>query len=170
MEGQDIAAVVNTVNLYAIGVDTRQWQLFDEVFTAGATADFGGPAVFTGLDTIKRLFVAIHAPFHSTQHATRAHHVRVDGDSATCLSYFHAMFLRDVPGERMYESTGWYDDSLVRTPQGWRIARRTCRSTWAGGNPAVLKTTPDVHVQTEFDALHLEAGAGRLGHLAAIAR
>jgi ketosteroid isomerase-like protein len=170
MEGHDIAAVVNVINLYAIGVDTRQWQLFDQVFTSDAVTDFGGPAVFSGLATIRQLFEAIHAPFNATQHATRGHHVTVNGDEATCLSYLHARFLRDVPdGDNMYEATGWYDDRLVRTAAGWRIAHRTCRTLWSGGNPAVLQTTPDVHVETVFDALHIEAGEGRLGHLAAIA-
>jgi hypothetical protein len=147
MEAQVIAAVVNTINLYAIGVDTRQWQLFDEVFTADAVTDFGGPAVFSGLSAIKQLFETIHAPFDATQHATRGHHVRASGDIATCLCYYHARFLRDLPeGGNMFESAGWYDDKLVRTPQGWRIQHRTCRALWSGGNPAVLQTTPDVHV------------------------
>jgi hypothetical protein len=171
MEAQVIAAVVNTINLYAIGVDTRQWQLFDEVFTADAVTDFGGPAVFSGLSAIKQLFETIHAPFDATQHATRGHHVRASGDIATCLCYYHARFLRDLPeGGNMFESAGWYDDKLVRTPQGWRIQHRTCRALWSGGNPAVLQTTPDVHVESVFHALHFEAREGRLGHLAAIAR
>jgi hypothetical protein len=170
MEAQDIAAVVNTLNLYAIGVDTRQWQLFDEVFTADAVTDFGGPAVFSGLSEIKQLFETIHAPFDATQHATRGHHVRARGDEATSLCYYHARFLRDLPeGGNMFESAGWYDDKLVRTSQGWRIQHRTCRALWSGGNPAVLQTTPDVHVESVFHALHIEAREGRLGHLAAIA-
>ena len=170
MEAQHIAAVVNRINLYAIGVDTRQWQLFDGVFTEDAVTDFGGPAVFSGLETIKQMFEAIHAPFDMTQHATRGHHVTVADESATCLSYFHARFLRSVAeGSNMFESSGWYDDRLVRTAAGWRIAHRTCRTVWSGGNPAVLQTTNDVHVESVFDALHVEAHAGRLGHLAAIA-
>jgi hypothetical protein len=68
----------------------------------------------------------------------------------------------------MFESSGWYDDRLARTTAGWRITHRTCRTLWSGGNPAVLQTTPDVHVETVFDALHIEAREGRLGHLAAI--
>lgn len=165
----DIAAIVNVVNLYAIGVDTRQWQLFDGVFAEDAVTDFGGPAVFSGLAAIKQVFEAIHAPFDATQHATRGHHVAVRGDDATCLSYFHARFLRSgAAGDKMYEASGWYDDALTRTPAGWRIARRTCRTVWSGGNPAVLQTTPDVHVEAVFFSLSSEAQAGGLGHLAAM--
>ena len=169
MQAQHIALIVNTINLYAIGVDSRQWRLFDQVFTPDAVTDFGGPAMFSGLATIKQMFEVIHAPFDATQHATRGHHVTVSGDSATCLSYFHARFLRNVgEDDNMYEASGWYDDRLIRTAAGWRIQHRTCRTVWSGGNPAVLQTTPDVHVESVFHALQIEASAGRLGHLAAI--
>lgn len=170
METQDIAAIVNTVNLYPIAVDSMQWALFDKVFTEDAETDFGGAAVFTGLANIKQVFDAIHAPFKATQHAARGHHVSVIGDTATCVSYVHAHFIRDVAGEggNMFESIGWYDDTLVRTSLGWRIARRVCRTTWSGGNPAVLQTTPDVHVEEVNHSLRDESREGRVGHIAGL--
>ncbi|MGE3693004.1 MAG: nuclear transport factor 2 family protein [Novosphingobium sp.] len=170
METQDIAAIVNTVNLYPVAVDAQQWVLFDKVFTKDAETDFGGAAVFSGLATIKQVFEAIHAPFSATQHATRGHHVVVSGDSATCLSNVHALFIRDVGGEggNMFESSGWYDDRLVRTVQGWRIARRVCRTIWSGGNPAVLQTTPDVHVEEVFASLRGDAAKGEVAHVAGL--
>ena len=170
MEAQDVAAIVNVTNLYPIAVDSQRWDLLDQVFTDDAKTDFGGPAVFEGRENIKQVFDAIHAPFEATQHATRGHHVSVDGDQATCLSYVHAMFIREVgEGGNMFESTGWYDDELVRTAAGWRIAKRTCRTLWSGGNPAVLQTTPDVHVEQVFHSLRTEAKAGRLSHLGGMA-
>lgn len=167
MEAQEIAAVVNVINLYPIAVDSQRWHLFDQVFTPDAKTDFGGPAVFEGLETIKQVFEAIHAPFDATQHATRGHHVRVAGEKASCLSYVHARFIRQVrDGGSMFESAGWYDDELIRTAQGWRITRRVCRTLWSGGNPAVLQTTDDVHVEQVFHSLRAEADAGRIGHFA----
>ena len=171
MDAQDIAAIVNVVNLYPIAVDSLQWDLFDHVFTEDVHADFGGQAVWDGLAPLKQVFEVIHAPFHATQHATRGHHVAVDGDSATCLSYVHGLFIREVPeGDNMFESTGWYDDVLVRTADGWRISSRTCRTVWWGGNPAVLQTSPDVNVEHVLDALSTEAKAGRVGHFKALTR
>jgi ketosteroid isomerase-like protein len=167
MGGNDIAEIVNVINLYPIAVDSQQWHLFDRIFTDDIRADFGGPAVWSGLAPLKQAFEAIHAPFASTQHATRGHHVAVDGDTATCLSYVHAHFIRDMgEGGNMFESIGWYDDGLVRTAAGWRIARRACRTQWSGGNPAVLQTTPDVHVDPVFNSLRDEARAGRIVHFA----
>jgi len=169
MTGQDIASIVNVVNLYPIAVDSLQWSLFDQVFTPDACVDFGGAAVWNDLASLRLAFEAIHAPFTATQHATRGHHVNVDGDHATCLSYVHGRFIREVgEGGNMFESTGWYDDRLLRTDLGWRICRRTCRTVWWGGNPQVLQTAPEVHVEHQLDALSVEVREGRIGHFAAL--
>ena len=170
MDSVEIAAITNVVNLYPVAVDTQSWELFDHVFTPDCYVDFGAPAVWTERASLKLAFDMIHAPFAATQHATRGHHVAVDGARATCLSYVLGRFIRDVPGGNMFESAGWYDDELVRTAAGWRIARRTCRMLWWGGNPAVLQTSPDVPVQPVLDSLMAEGKAGRLAHLEALKR
>lgn len=166
MQAQEIAAVINVINLYAVAVDTQQWNLFDQVFTDDATTDFGGPAAFAGLAAIKQTFAAIHEPFASTMHVTTNHQVEASGETASCLSYVHGRFIRAVQeGGNMFESVGWYDDLLVRKDGGWRISRRSCRTVWWGGNPAVLQTTPDVHVEPELNSLRADAQAGTLAHL-----
>lgn len=166
MQAQDITDIGNVINLYPVAVDTQQWQLFDRVFTADASADFGGAAVWQGLEAIKQAFAAIHEPFTATQHVTTNHQVAVEGDAATCLSYVHGRFIRPVPqGGSMFESSGWYDDRLVRTGQGWRIRHRACRMLWWGGNPAVLETMPGVKVEQVLDSLRAEAQAGNIGHV-----
>jgi hypothetical protein len=169
MDGQDIAAIVNLINLYPVAVDSQRWEVFDSVFTPDVHADFGGQAVWDGLEPLKQAFDMIHAPFDATQHATRGHHVHLDGDRATCLSYVHGRFIRSVPqGGNMFESTGWYDDELARTTRGWRISRRVCWMVWWGGNPAVLETAPGVKVEQVLDSLRAEARAGRVRHLEAL--
>ena len=115
MDSVEIAAITNVVNLYPVAVDTQSWELLDHVFTPDCYVDFGAPAVWTERASLKLAFDMIHAPFAATQHATRGHHVAVDGERATCLSYVLGRFIRDVPGGNMFESAGWYDDELVRT-------------------------------------------------------
>lgn len=170
MQAREIAAVVNVINLYPLAIDTQQWGLLDRVFTVDVSTDFGGPATFKGLHAIKQAFAAIHEPFRSTLHVTTNHQVNVSGDAATCLSYVHGRFIRDLPqGGNMFESTGWYDDVLVRTDGGWRIRQRSCRTVWWGGNPAVLQTTPDVYVEPALNSLRTEALAGSLAHVRRLA-
>ena len=165
-EAADIALIVNLVNTYPVAVDTHDWALFDRVFTPDVEADFGGGAAWCGLEPLKQAFAMIHAPFTATQHITTNHQVVVAGERASCLSYVHGRFIRPVPaGGDMFESTGWYEDGLVRTPHGWRIARRFCRMQWWGGNPAVLETAPGVKVEHVLDSLRAEAAGGRLAHL-----
>ena len=171
MRGEDVIGVVNVINLYPVALDCQRWELFDQVFTADAEADFGGPARWSDLASLKRDFAAIHTPFEATQHVTTNHQVAVDGDRATCLAYVHGRFIRDVPeGGRMFESGGWYDDALVRTEGGWRIRRRVCRMVWWSGNPLVLQTTPGVAVEQQLYSLRSEAQAGEIGHLAALSK
>lgn len=169
MSSADITAIINVVNLYPVAVDTENWDLFDQIFTPDTDADWGGPAAWKDLASLKRDFATIHAPITTTQHAICGHHVVVDGDRASCISYVHARFIREAPGGNMFEANGWYDDRLVRTPAGWRIKKRVCRSNWTGGNPAVMQTAPAVdegeHV---FDSYKTEAKAGRVGHVNAL--
>lgn len=171
MSGSEIAEIINVINLYPIAVDSLRWDLFDDVFTPDIHADFGGPARWDGLDALKEAFAMIHAPFHATQHATQGHHVRIDGERASCLSYVHGRFIRavgnDAPGsgDSLFASGGWYDDALVRTAAGWRISRRVCRSVWWEGNPKVMETAPGISFEAALDSLQVEVAAGRVGHL-----
>jgi hypothetical protein len=170
MASGEIVEIINVINLYPVAVDAQRWELFDLIFTADAQTSFGGPAGWTDLASLKRDFAAIHEPFEATLHFTSNHQVVVDGDTASCISYVRGQFIRDVgEGGNMFESTGWYDDHLVRTPAGWRIRHRECRSVWAGGNPRVLNTQPGMTGEQQMDSLAREARADRVRHLQALA-
>lgn len=169
MRAEDLASIVNVVNLYAAALDCQRYELFDQVFTADVETDFGGPARWTGLAALKRDFAAIHAPFEATQHVTTNHHVTGEGDRANCLSYVVGRFIRAVPeGGTMFESGGWYDDALVRTAQGWRIRTRASRMIWWSGNPQVLQTADAVPPEPLLLSLKTEAQARRIAWLAAM--
>jgi hypothetical protein len=171
MASGDIAEIINVINLYPVAVDSLSWDLFDLIFTPDVQTNFGGGAKWQDLASLKRDFAAIHEPFEATLHFTSNHQVGVDGDQATCISYVRGQFIRDVgEGGNMFESTGWYDDRLVRTAAGWRIKERACRSVWAGGNPLVLQTKPGVTGDQTMDSLSREARAGRVWRLQALNR
>jgi hypothetical protein len=170
MSSEAVVGVINVVNLYAVALDCQRWELFDQVFTADAEADFGGPARWQDRAALKRDFAAIHSPFDATQHVTTNHQVVVDGDRANCISYVVGRFIRTVPeGGNMFESGGWYDDRLVRAGDGWRISNRLCRMVWWSGNPRVLQTTPGVPVEQQLFSLKTEAEARRIAWLDAMA-
>jgi hypothetical protein len=163
---RDVVAITQLVNLYGLAVDSQRWQLFDQIFTADVDADYGSTSHWTDRDGFKSDFADFHAPFDSTQHTMSTHVVHVDGDRAVSFCNGGWRLLRKAAGgEPLWDGTGWYDDALVRTPGGWRIARRVCRITWWTGNPQVNETIPGVKFDLATSVLRREADAGRLGIL-----
>lgn len=171
MSSEDGFNIINLVNLYPVAVDSLSFDLFDQIFAEDAHVDFGGPAQWNDLVSLKRDFLTIHEPFRATQHKTGNHRVTVNGDVANCLAYVHACFVRDAgEGEDTFEVRGWCDDTLKRTADGWRITRRIVRNMCAKGNEKVLQTMPGVTVALAFDALSVEAKAGRVAYIEALRR
>ena len=162
--------IIDVVNLYALAVDTQRFELFERIFTADAQADFGPGIHWRDRASLQRDFAFIHAPFQSTQHVTTNHVVNVQSDGAHCASYVHGRFVRDLPDGNMFESSGWYDDRLVLTDVGWRIAHRTCRMTWWGGNPKVLEKKEGAKVERTLNSLREEAEGNRIAFLRSLAR
>ncbi|WP_327436867.1 nuclear transport factor 2 family protein [Amycolatopsis alkalitolerans] len=66
-----------------------------------------------------------------TQHLIGSLHVTVDGDTAQCTSYVQATHF-SAAGDT-WTTGGRYDDSMVRTPDGWRIAERRFTRQWRHG-------------------------------------
>ena len=108
MRSEDLVEVINLINLYPVGVDTRRWDLFDRIFTQNAQTDFGGLARWNDLPSLKRDFEIVHRPFEATLHITTNHQVVVHGERANCLSYVHGRFIRQLPeGGNMFESVSY---------------------------------------------------------------
>ena len=171
MSNQDMAEIVNVVNLYALAVDTLQFDLFDMVFTADARVDFP-KFVLTGIASIRGRFAEAHAPLDTSQHVVTNHQVLVSGDMANCISYSRVRFVRNLPdgGGNWWETGGWYDDHLVRTPAGWRIDSRVCRTNWWDGNPRVAETLPTSPARPGPALLRRVAAAGEISYIDVLRR
>jgi len=122
MSTADIAEVLVR---YATGIDRRDWALFRTCFTDDCDADYGDIGHWHGADEITEWMAGTHEPCGHTLH--RITNVAVDPpgddhDRATARSYVDALVLGpdNTSGVR---ATGVYDDELVRTGDGWRIAR-----------------------------------------------
>lgn len=120
----DRAAIIDTVNRYATALDSRDWALLDEVFTPDAVGDFGaGP--LSGRETLRNLVRRTLAGGGPSQHLLANHCVALDGDTARCVCQVRAFSAgAGAAAGRSFELLGEYRDQLVRTPDGWRIARR----------------------------------------------
>lgn len=168
MQPDDISQITNILNLYAVATDAHRYDLFRGIFTEDIHLDFGAGAAIDGIATLMSVYADIHAVFSATQHMTSGHTIAVDGDSARAFSYVSARFRRGLDdGEGLFVSTGWYDDALVRTADGWRITHRVSRMVSYGGDIRVMQTMPGVDTNYVLASLFEETDAGRIGFLRA---
>jgi 3-phenylpropionate/cinnamic acid dioxygenase small subunit len=122
---QDIAEVLIR---YATGIDRRDWDLFRSCFTSDCRAEYEGIGTWESADAITDFMVTAHAGMGHTMHRMSNMAIDVDSDSdsdrAVARSYVDGILMA-ADGETGFNPIGFYDDELVRTPDGWRIAHRT---------------------------------------------
>lgn len=117
---QDIADVLVR---YATGIDRRDWPLFRTVFTEDCELDYGEIGAWKGVDAVTEFMQQAHAMAGHTVHRMSNQVIAVDGDKARARCYVDALIM--VGDNRSgVNGIGYYDDDLVRTDTGWRIARR----------------------------------------------
>ncbi len=132
----DRIAIADLMARYARMVDSRLWHLHDQVFTADAHTDYvstGGPSG-PAVEVMAWLDRAL-TPWPINLHLVTNLVVEFeDVDHARAHCYFYAPMGRpDGDGQFVITNGGSYEDRLVRTGDGWRIAERTCRMTVMDG-------------------------------------
>ncbi|MFC8453154.1 nuclear transport factor 2 family protein [Kitasatospora sp. NPDC057223] len=170
MVEHDKAAIIEVLNLYGLALDAHAWDLFDRIFAEDVTAEFGpAGAAWKGLAEFKRSFAEFHKGLDGHQHTMMGHVVHVDGDKAYAFSYGNWLLVREsAEGGSSWEGTGWYDDELVRTEQGWLIKHRVCRLMSWTGNPLVPEPNAEHHPDMQTNVLREHAEAGKIAFLNAI--
>ena len=116
---------------YATGIDRRDWELFRTCFTEDVVAEYEGIDPWRGVDEITESMITSHADMGHTMHRLSNLAITVDGDTAMARSYVDAILMA-ADGQTGLNPRGFYDDELVRTPNGWRIARRRFTSVHFG--------------------------------------
>lgn len=112
---------------YSHAVDTRQWNLLDEVFTPDAYIDYSAMGGSAGdLLSTKEFLAAMLPNFLAFQHLISNSSISVDGDTATGRTLCHnPMLVADAEGKQSLMLCGlWYLDTFVRVDGQWRIRRR----------------------------------------------
>ena len=128
----------NVAFRYCRALDTRDWPLLDEVFLPDSTAELGSTTTLVGIDAIRGRIRTALEHLDDSQHLVGNHEIDVVGDSATHRCYLQAQHIRaEATGGPNYIVAGRYEDRLVRTPDGWRIAHRTLTVMWTEGNVTV---------------------------------
>jgi len=134
----DKLEITDVINLYALALDGHEWDFFDRIFTDDVHADYE-PNEWTGRAEFVNGFIDFHRAMDLHQHTMMGHLVHVEGDVAYAFTYSNWLLVRHaVEGDPVWRGTGWYDDRLERTSQGWRISDRRCRVVSYSGNPQVV--------------------------------
>lgn len=135
----DKLAVNEVLDEYARGIDSRDWDLVVSTFTDDAALDytaFGGPRGARD-EVIPWLAKNLEAFIYSQHHITNRL-ITLDGDDAVVSAELLAIMgmAGEKPGKMsMMFTGGTYNDRMVRTDDGWKIASRTCDNGWLSSAP-----------------------------------
>jgi 3-phenylpropionate/cinnamic acid dioxygenase small subunit len=142
----DRAEITDVIHRYAWALDTHDWDLLDTCFTADAYADYSSnPGGKAGPYTEVRGWLEHQlAAFVMMQHLMVNTQIDLAGDTATVRTMVvNPMGARTKDGPpHVFYVGGRYDDEFVRTPDGWKIARRVETLLWFEGSlpPELIRT------------------------------
>jgi 3-phenylpropionate/cinnamic acid dioxygenase small subunit len=127
---QDISDRIEINDLlirYSKAIDQKDWKLLDTVFTPDAEVDYVSSGGIKGSYPEARAWLEkALAIFPITVHFVTNSEVTLTGDRAAArTAVYNPMFFRNPDGTLHHFAVGaYYVDELVRTKQGWRIAKR----------------------------------------------
>ncbi|MEO7161047.1 MAG: nuclear transport factor 2 family protein [Polaromonas sp.] len=123
---------------YARLCDERDWSLIDQVFSADASASYGGRALPDRAAILAMLRNNLGG-CGPTQHLLGNLEVEVTGDAVTSRIEVRASHRgTGDQQDQTYDCMGHYQDRWTRTAQGWRIAHRAMVVALEFGSRRVL--------------------------------
>lgn len=142
----DKDAIAQVYIRYCEIVDSKRFDEMDEVFTADCVGDYSqalGPGVIS--PNRASLVASMHANLGEGSTCGATHHnvmnfrIAVAGDCATAKVNYYAVHRgRGAHEGALYSMWGQYADDLVRTADGWRVARRVYTCQLTEGPPEVV--------------------------------
>lgn len=135
----DRSEIIDVLVRYAVACDSRNWNLFKDIFTPDVETDYGDPYKYSTRDELVNMVKSMLGGCGPTQHMISNFRIEMEGSGATSICSvraFHAG-IREAEG-KTFEMWGEYQDRLVRTENGWRIKARKLVSTWIQGSYEVL--------------------------------
>ncbi|MBV9320493.1 MAG: nuclear transport factor 2 family protein [Mycobacterium sp.] len=122
-EREDRQDIADVLLRYATGIDRRDWPLFRTAFTDDCELDYGEIGAWNGVDAVTEFMQQTHAMAGHTLHRLTNQVIALDGDRAEARTYVDALIMLGNNSSGV-NGIGYYDDQIVRTDAGWRIARR----------------------------------------------
>jgi 3-phenylpropionate/cinnamic acid dioxygenase small subunit len=124
LDAHDRYAIEDVITAYGTAIDTRDWDLFQSIFTEDSKIDYGFGS-WNSSEEFRQFMQAAHDPAGNTLHrmtnivATRTEagiSARSYGDSIVLVS-------DNTTGDH---GAAYYDDELILLNGRWKIASRHC--------------------------------------------
>jgi 3-phenylpropionate/cinnamic acid dioxygenase small subunit len=111
---------------YCHAIDQRDWDAYRAIYTDDAVIDDVSAGPGNSVDDMVAFLPRALEKVVLIQHAISTSLVSIDGDTATAKTICHCPVVLDRgDGQtQMFFQGLWYDDELVRTPDGWKISKR----------------------------------------------
>ncbi|HEY0377201.1 MAG TPA: nuclear transport factor 2 family protein [Pyrinomonadaceae bacterium] len=137
----DRSEISDLIISFAVALDHQDWARFRTCFTDEIEADYSDlrgepPALIRADDFVEQRRAALSGL--KTQHISVNHVITINGDIATCVSC--AVIYRFHPnleGENSFDTHGYYQHTLIRTSEGWKICKVKQTVFWNRGNSQV---------------------------------
>lgn len=108
---------------YAAGIDRKDWALLRSCFAEDCEADYGAIGRWHGAVEITAWMRDVHERLGPTLHRITNVAVWTDAGQMRARSYVDALVM-DAQNRTGSRGVGFYEDELVSTGEGWKIARR----------------------------------------------
>lgn len=113
--------LLDLVNRYATGIDTRDWTLFQSTFTDDAEVDFGFSR-WSDAEDFTAFMRDAHDPAGRTLH--RMTNTVVDSIAPLRARTYGDALVLEADNLNGTIANAWYDDEFERTDSGLKIRRR----------------------------------------------
>ena len=136
-EISDRIEIDDLLTRYATAIDTKDYELLDTCFVPDADVDYVTSGGIAGkYPEVRAWLEKALAIFPITLHSLSNSEIELDGDSARGRTLVtNPMCTRDSEGkETIFTVYAYYEDELVRTAEGWRIAKRFERQALLEGS------------------------------------
>jgi hypothetical protein len=110
---------------YSTAIDQRRFDDLDAVFTPDAYIDYRAMGGIDGhFPEVKAWLAEVLPNFPTYSHMVGNFDIRLGGDAATARTILFNPMVLDAEQKQILFCGLWYDDELIRTPDGWRLTRR----------------------------------------------
>lgn len=132
----DRAAISDLLVEFARSLDARDWDANTALYLSDGVFLVGDAFALVGHEQLARTgSPAGLARYQGTWHLSANHAIEIVGDTARTRSYLLGVHMLDADTFRHADGAGWYDCTLVRTPEGWRFATVRVHEVWHSGEP-----------------------------------